>query len=158
MKKKPYIMKGVMTTRAGNPSSRNSYSARSKTCKFFQARDLRHDGNPAEKAMYDVLQRFRAFGVWFNKSVVLYGYIADFICPAPHRKIVVEVDGSTHLTPTQRIYDRRRDVALKTHGFTTLRFPADGHATTGPRIPTDRVIPKFSTADAPSPADRGNLT
>lgn len=60
----------------------------------------------------------KALGYRFRRQVVLYGWIADFWCPAA--KLVVEVDGPSH--EGQEAKDARRDAHLLSHGICTLRY------------------------------------
>ncbi len=45
-------------------------------------------------------------------------YIVDFVCL--EQRLVIEIDGGQHAE--QLDYDRRRDVWLRSQGFTVLRF------------------------------------
>lgn len=50
----------------------------------------------------------------------------DFLWP--NRRLVLEIDGPTHLTPVQRERDARRDAALRRLGWRVVRVPAHGAA------------------------------
>lgn len=50
-------------------------------------------------------------------------FIADFACP--RRMLVVEVDGDTHLSPSDVLKDRRRDLYFKSKGWEVIRFTND---------------------------------
>lgn len=46
--------------------------------------------------------------------------MVDFVCT--DKKLVIEVDGSTHLRDEAREKDRRRQVFLEGNGYTVMRF------------------------------------
>ena len=61
-------------------------------------------------------------GVWFRRQVPLGGqYIADFL--APTARLVVEVDGGSHIG--RKHADARRDRRLERLGYRVLRLPAN---------------------------------
>jgi len=64
----------------------------------------------------------KQLGVNIYGQKVLMGYIADFWCPKAG--LVIEVDGSHHLTAKQKAWDKRRDAVLKKKGIVTIRFTA----------------------------------
>jgi very-short-patch-repair endonuclease len=88
----------------------------------IRANELRARMTPGEAAMRTILARFHKFGVWFQSSAPIHGYIADFYCAAPHRQVSVEVDGGYHNTPEQRAKDAKRTARLNAHGIIVLRF------------------------------------
>ena len=61
----------------------------------------------------------RLHGLKFRRQHVLYGFIADFYCPA--LSLVLEIDGTVHTTPSQIEYDRQRTTILEGHGLTVIR-------------------------------------
>ncbi len=62
----------------------------------------------------------KKLGVRFYSQSLVYGYVADMYCSAA--KLVVEVDGPTHLA--RRAYDAKRDMVLLQKGILTMRFTA----------------------------------
>ncbi len=56
----------------------------------------------------------------FRRERPVLHYIADFACLP--LKLIIEVDGISHLDKAQVAYDRRRDAKLAAIGFVTLRF------------------------------------
>jgi very-short-patch-repair endonuclease len=82
---------------------------------------MRSHLNPAEAALWALLQR-RQLGVVFRRQVVVLGrYIADFL--APSAKLIVKVDGGYHCR--RGIADARRDEALRRAGYRVLRLDAE---------------------------------
>ena len=59
-------------------------------------------------------------GYTFNRLRPVLEYIADFMCK--QLKLIIEVDGITHLWEETIEKDRRKDEALNAAGFTVLRF------------------------------------
>ena len=61
-------------------------------------------------------------GVGFRRQVPVGRYIADFL--ASSVKLIVEVDGGYHTTPSGRRADARRDRYLAKLGYRVVRLPA----------------------------------
>jgi very-short-patch-repair endonuclease len=59
-------------------------------------------------------------GVQFNRQTPIGNYIVDFY--SAKAKLVVEVDGSQHLTDSGMSQDQKRDEYLKRQGLLVLRF------------------------------------
>ena len=90
--------------------------------KLQRAKELRHEMTPAEKILWEQL-RANKLGVHFRRQQVIAGFIVDFYC---HRAgLIVEVDGATHGTEAEVIYDERRSAFLNEHGYRLLRFRND---------------------------------
>jgi very-short-patch-repair endonuclease len=82
------------------------------------ARLLRKRSTPAESALWDALKARRLRGLRFRYQHPVGPFILDFYCPAA--KLVVEVDGDSHL---QRLsYDLSRTDQLRSYGYRVLRF------------------------------------
>ena len=56
----------------------------------------------------------------FRRQYVIGNYIADFYCH--QAKLVVELDGSQHVTPEEMEYDTKRTKYLESLGLKVLRF------------------------------------
>ena len=61
-------------------------------------------------------------GVNFHAQKIVLGYIVDFWCP--RAALVVEVDGSYHLTAKQKRWDAHRDAVMRRKGISVMRFTA----------------------------------
>lgn len=85
-----------------------------------QARRLRRDLTKAEAAMWNMLRDLRPFGARFRRETPVGPYVADFAWLSA--RLIVEVDGYSHLTVEGRAHDAKRDDFLKSQGFTVLRF------------------------------------
>jgi very-short-patch-repair endonuclease len=56
----------------------------------------------------------------FLSQVILCGYVADF--SHHHFRVIVELDGAPHFTPSGKQYDKNRDDSLRSHGWKLLHF------------------------------------
>ena len=76
----------------------------------------------SENVLWDRLRRKQLLGVQFCRQRPIGNYIADFI--APKAKLVIEVDGSQHMSGPVLIKDkdRERDEYLGKQGILVLRF------------------------------------
>ena len=83
------------------------------------AKELRKNMTKEERHLwYDFL---REYPVRFRRQKAFGNYIVDFYCAAA--KIVVELDGSQHYTPTQQQYDLERSAFLEKLGLSIIRIP-----------------------------------
>lgn len=86
-----------------------------------RAHTMRHSPTPSEATLWQLLSG-RKLGVAFRRQVPLAGrYIADFF--APSARLVVEVDGPSHLARVRS--DARRDRVLAKLGYRVLRLDAE---------------------------------
>jgi very-short-patch-repair endonuclease len=74
----------------------------------------------AEVMLWSKLRLKQEHGAHFRRQHPVGPYIADFTCTAA--KLVVEVDGGTHLTDDERAYDRRRDAYMTHRGWRVVRI------------------------------------
>jgi very-short-patch-repair endonuclease len=87
----------------------------------LHAAQMRSHLNPAEAALWALLQR-RQLGVVFRRQVVVLGrYVPDFL--APSAKLIVEVGGGYHAR--RAAADARRDAALRHAGYRVVRVEAE---------------------------------
>ncbi|WP_043238601.1 endonuclease domain-containing protein [Stutzerimonas azotifigens] len=84
------------------------------------ARQLRHDLTDCEHLIWSHLRNRRLGGLKFRRQHPWPPYVLDFYCP--ERALVVELDGSQHLTPAGRAQDAQRTLHLHAAGLTVLRF------------------------------------
>jgi very-short-patch-repair endonuclease len=84
-----------------------------------RARTLRRKLTNAELLIWWQLRK-DIRGVRFRRQHPVGPYIADFACvPA---RLIVEIDGGTHSTDAEFIYDGRRDKFLRAQGWHVLRL------------------------------------
>jgi very-short-patch-repair endonuclease len=85
-----------------------------------KARELRTNLTLSEKALWSRLRGKQLLGVQFYRQKPIGDYIVDFY--APIAKLVVEVDGSQHLTGDHVELDQKRDLYLSGMGLKVIRF------------------------------------
>jgi very-short-patch-repair endonuclease len=85
-----------------------------------RVRALRKGDTEAERRLWETLRNRRLGGFKFVRQLSIGPYIADFACR--DCKLIVEVDGATHGTDAEVIYDEHRSAYLREQGFHVLRF------------------------------------
>ena len=80
------------------------------------ARQMRRKPTEPEARLWRHLSRSQLGGMKFRRQSVIGRYIVDSLCP--QNRLVVEVDGETHIDPPA---DGRRDRELEAMGFRILR-------------------------------------
>lgn len=113
-----------------------------------EARRLRHNMTPAEKALWDALCGKKLDGLKFRAQHPVGPFILDFWCPAV--KLVVEIDGGVHRD--QQDYDDARTKQLESYGYRVIRFQNDQVLTNLPS-----VLEKIRVAAKSSPPYPPNL-
>ena len=92
------------------------------------AKYLRTNQTPQEKKLWKCLRSNRLDGLHFRRQQVIDHFIVDFYC---HRAgLVIELDGSVHVDPEQRAYDKERDQTIAQRGLRILRIK-DGEIDNG---------------------------
>jgi very-short-patch-repair endonuclease len=81
------------------------------------ARELRRRAIPAEAVLWKALRNRALGGFKFRRQHPLGPYVADFACVAC--RVVVELDGETHLSSTRA--DADRTAFLEREGWHVLR-------------------------------------
>jgi very-short-patch-repair endonuclease len=84
------------------------------------ARKLRRESTDAERLIWKYLKSKKLSGFKFRRQEPIGKYIADFVCF--ENKIIIEIDGSQHNMPVNRMNDEERTRWLKGRGFRVLRF------------------------------------
>jgi very-short-patch-repair endonuclease len=85
---------------------------------LHQAGELRKQTTPAEKKLWAYLRLMRDDGIRFRRQHAIGTYITDFC--EPHKKLIIELDGSQHLE--QAKYDEERTRYLELQGYKVIRF------------------------------------
>jgi len=83
------------------------------------AKKLRKKMSPAETILWSTL-RNRKLGVKFRRQIPIGNYIVDFL--SIEIKLIIEVDGSQHGTPSTIEKDKKRDEWLRKQGYSILRI------------------------------------
>ncbi|ABA58279.1 N-6 DNA methylase [Nitrosococcus oceani] len=84
------------------------------------ARELRKNQTDGENLLWQLLRNRQMANAKFRRQQPIEDYIADFYCH--EHRLVVELDGSQHLTPEGRQRDARRTQRLQEIGIQVLRF------------------------------------
>ncbi|MCI0518695.1 MAG: DUF559 domain-containing protein [Chloroflexi bacterium] len=85
---------------------------------FGRAKQLHRNMTPAEAKLWAHLRAHRLKAVHFRNQHAIGNYVVDFC--APHRKLIIELDGSQHAE--MEGYDAQRSAFLQTKGYRILRF------------------------------------
>jgi very-short-patch-repair endonuclease len=86
------------------------------------ARELRHPQTPAEATLWQQL-RNRNLSYKFRRQHPIEVFIIDFYCA--QAKLLIEIDGESHLEESQAKYDWLRTKYLETLGYKVIRFTND---------------------------------
>jgi very-short-patch-repair endonuclease len=89
------------------------------TLKQF-SRKLRNHSTKGEILLWKKLRAGSMMYYQFNRQKPLNRYIVDFYCKPLN--LVIEIDGSYHNQPLQRIKDEHRQKILESMGLNFLRF------------------------------------
>ena len=85
-----------------------------------RARRLRREMSPVEGNLWSRLKTLRrSHGLHFRRQVPIWPFTADFACLK--RRLVIEVDGSSHDGAAAAVRDAGRDSFLREQGFRMLR-------------------------------------
>jgi very-short-patch-repair endonuclease len=87
---------------------------------FKKAKELRRYETEAEKRLWARLCRNQMLSLQFRMQHPINRFIVDFYCVKI--KLVIEVDGSIHEIPENKVYDIGRSHILNDFGITVTRF------------------------------------
>jgi very-short-patch-repair endonuclease len=91
--------------------------------KLFTARRLRKDQTLAEKRLWEQLRNRQLEGYKFVRQSAVGPYIADFLCR--EMSFIIEVDGATHSTDDEILFDQKRTRHLNDLGYHVFRISND---------------------------------
>ena len=94
-----------------------NYLPYNKTLKA-KARELRNNLTLAERKLWH--EHLKNHKYIFLRQKPIDNYIVDFYCSK--LKLVIEIDGGTHLDEKDILYDTKRTEALGKYGLKVLRF------------------------------------
>ena len=83
-------------------------------------KDLRKNLTLSEKILWNCLRGRQIKRQKFFRQYSIGPYIADFYCP--EARLVIELDGETHFSKVQEIYDIERTKYLNGNNIKVLRF------------------------------------
>lgn len=85
-----------------------------------KAKELRTDMTIFEQKLWFHLRAKRFMGLKFRRQAPIGNYIVDFVCK--EKKLIIELDGSGHLSLEQSQHDEQRDIFLKKQGYSIIRI------------------------------------
>lgn len=88
-----------------------------------RAREGRHAPTDAERKLWSLLRGRRLGQAKFRRQHPIGPYVVDFACLA--QRLVIEVDGLSHIQPEQAAFDAQRTAFLQNAGWRVLRIPND---------------------------------
>lgn len=83
-------------------------------------RQLRREPTEPEKRLWKQLRGRQVAGLKFRQQVWFDSYIVDFFCA--EARLVIELDGETHVGPEAEAYDARRTAIIEAEGYRVRRF------------------------------------
>ena len=90
---------------------------------FKYAQEMRKNPTGSEKALWNILSKFRHKGYIFRRQHPVDIFIADFYC---HKlKLIVEVDRNVHDSDQAAEHDDGRSAELEKYGLSIIRFTND---------------------------------
>ncbi len=87
---------------------------------FRKAKELRKMETHAEKILWTRVSNSQILGLTFRRQHPINQFIADFYCHST--RLVIEIDGSIHDLPENKVYDIERSNLLSQFGLTIIRF------------------------------------
>ena len=89
---------------------------------FQRARELRDNSTHSESLLWEYLKT-KPHGIKFRRQHPYSVYILDFYCHS--LKLVIELDGSIHNLPDNKLNDEVRQQHLENDGLIVIRFTKD---------------------------------
>jgi very-short-patch-repair endonuclease len=86
----------------------------------INARNLRKEMTRAEASLWKYVLRASTTGYPFRRQRPILNYIVDFVCLP--LKLIIEVDGYSHLLDEVKEKDEKRQKKLEDAGFKVIRF------------------------------------
>jgi very-short-patch-repair endonuclease len=113
-----------------------------------RARHLRNNMTPAEKKLW--YKYLRQFPLPVYRQKPIDNYIVDFYIPK--LKLVIEIDGESHIKKREIDYDEKRTKALESYGLKVLRFwNYDVLGDSGLEVVSEIIHKEFLKKNPPNP-------
>jgi 5-methyltetrahydrofolate--homocysteine methyltransferase len=109
---------------------------------------MRNEPTDAEKLLWYVLSGKKLDGYKIRRQHIIGNYITDFICLKTN--LIIEIDGSIHQLPENKVSDKERTKWLEEEGFRVIRFTNDEVLSN-----LDEVLDKIIKALKASPLGTG---
>ncbi len=84
---------------------------------------MRNNPTKAEEILWEALKTKKLESYKFRRQYIIGQFITDFICLK--EKLIIEVDGSIHQLPENKISDAERTEWLEKEGYKVIRFTND---------------------------------
>jgi len=91
-----------------------------KNLETIKRKRLRNDLSEAERILWYRLKNKQIFGYKFRRQYGIEKYVADFYCPKA--KLVIEIDGDSHIEEAAIQYDKERKKYIESLGLKVIRF------------------------------------
>src|SRR3989344_7858595 len=91
-----------------------------KNLETIKRKRLRNDLTEAERLLWYRLKNKQIFGYKFRRQYGIEKYVADFYCPKA--KLVIEIDGDSHIEEAAIQYDKERKKYIESLGLKVIRF------------------------------------
>ena len=102
--------------RGGREYKQPQYSFLAK----IKSKELRKSMTNAEQILWYFLRGNRLNGLHFKRQQPIGKYIVDFVCFS--KKLIIELDGSQHENPSQKLHDIERTKFLEENNFKVIRI------------------------------------
>ncbi len=86
--------------------------------KIYKAKEFRKNGTKSERILWKYVLKNNKYH--WKKQRIQNGYITDFYCVK--LKLIIEVDGETHDTEENIIYDKSRSNIMEKKGYNVIRI------------------------------------
>ncbi|SHF88630.1 5-methyltetrahydrofolate--homocysteine methyltransferase [Flavobacterium micromati] len=118
----PYINQAPPAPKGGAKSSQHWETADPLNYNLLKefAKRMRNQPTDAEKMLWNVLSGKGMEGFKFRRQHIIGNFIAEFICLK--KNLIIEVDGSIHQLPENKISDNERTKWLNNEGYQVIRF------------------------------------
>ncbi len=87
------------------------------------AKKLRRNATVGERILWFHLRNRKVEGLKFKRQHPIGRFVVDFVCT--DKKLVIEVDGATHMSEEAIRRDRNRQNWLEENGYVVMRFWGD---------------------------------
>jgi len=112
---------------------------------------MRNEPTDAEKLLWYVLSGKKLDGYKIRRQHIIGNYITDFICLKTN--LIIEIDGSIHQLPENKVSDKERTKWLEEEGFRVIRFTNNEVLSN-----LDEVLDKIKKALKASPLGTGGAS
>lgn len=106
--------------RANKQQSRNALQEWQQQRGIHEFAQKLRENMPASEVWFLELFKLENLGIYLNNNVVIGYYIADYV----YKRLILEIDDPTHLTPEQQLKDKQKDSYYNSQGYRVVRVKA----------------------------------